>query len=80
MPNAYKPASIDIEKGIGTPGSGGPRRPANSGNNNRRCAAWEEVSTAVNLICDALEQLGYSNTDPIRSAIRDSIMKKNTGE
>lgn len=80
MPNQYNPASIDVSTGIGTPGSGGVRRPANVGNDNRRCAAWEEVSVAVNLICDALNTLGYGDTDPIRNAIKESIMKKNTGE
>lgn len=80
MPNQYTPASIDVSTGVGTPGSGGARRPANTGNNNRHCAAWEDASTAINLICDALNILGYSNTDPIRAAIASAIMNKNTGE
>lgn len=79
--STYIGPNIDIDKGKGTRGTVAPRVPnSSSSNNNRHCAAYEQVSLAVNLICTALNTLGYGNTEPIRKAIAASIMNRNTGE
>lgn len=80
MGNTYKPTTINVDTGKGTRGGTTPRVPQNSGNNNRHCTAHEQTAAAIHKICDALEILGYGDTDPIRKLIDDAIMTRNTGE
>ena len=80
MGNTYTDTTIDIGSGTGNNGTCIPRTPAFSSSGNRHCTAHEQIDPAINLICDALEQLGYANTAPIRKLTAESIMPKNTGE
>lgn len=80
MGDTYGATSINIEQGKGTAGSASPRIPGVSTSTNRHCTAWEQTNQAVNLICDALESLGYGDTQPIRKAILEAKMERTRGE
>lgn len=80
MGNSYKPTSIDLSSGSGTVGGGSPRRPGSGGNSNRHCAAWEQVSAALNIIADCMELQGCPQAEEVRALASGAKMERNRGE
>lgn len=86
MGMTYGDITIDKINGTGTINSSTPRIPgSNSGN--RHCAAWEETSSALNKIADALEKIDSkigagieSEISAIRKLAQLSIMTLNRGK
>lgn len=77
----YESTEIDVEQGTGTVPGNSPNR-GGGGADNRHCAAWEQVSEALFLIAECLEnsQEGCPNAAAIRSLATASKMMKNRGE
>lgn len=86
----YSGVATMIASGTSTSVSNSPNT-SGSGGNNRHCAAYEEVSSAVEAICSELKKIdaylqskhgsGYGEaTSSIISTIHQSIMYKNRGE
>lgn len=80
---AYTSPSTDTNTGAGSGGNA----PIVAGPNsaNRHCAAWEQVTAAIEEICENLVAIdgitGYGETtSSIRAKIQKAIMLKNTGE
>ncbi len=75
----YKGGQVDTNKGDGT-NSTNATKSGSFEESDRHCAAWEQVSQALLLIADCLEQDGCAHAAAIRTCAQTCKMIKNRGE
>ena len=81
----YTGAEVDLRSGTGTEPDNPPQN-SDFNNTDRHCAAWEEVHSAIDQICDKLDSLSGAHYNPtittsgIRSTADNAIMNLNRGQ